>query len=129
MGKQREAQLIIAVTGNREAQPMVKKLQMLLYEPTGEKVRVFSLLYLEEFLQEVRHVEFLAVQMVRLLTDSGSSGAAAVMLTGMAAGAFMLGNRYPWTGEAQEIQKISETLGKRNLLMILQSLRRQSESL
>ena len=26
------------------------------------------------------------------------------------------GNRYPWTGEAQEIQKISENSGKKNLL-------------
>ena len=56
---------------------------------------------------------FLAVQIVRLLTDFGSSGAVAVMLAGMAAGAFMLGTGILGLGKIRRFKKYQKTLGKR----------------
>ena len=60
-----------------------EKLQMLYMKPTGEKVRSILLAVFGGILTGSTACGFLAVQMVRLLTDSGSSGAAAVMLTGI----------------------------------------------
>lgn len=90
-----------------------EKLQMLYMKPTGEKVRSILLAVFGGILTGSTACGFLAVQMVRLLTDSGSSGAAAVMLTGMAAGAFMLGTGILGLGKLRRFKKYQKTLEKR----------------
>lgn len=90
-----------------------EKLQMLYMKPTGEKVRSILLTVFGGILTGSTACGFLAVQMVRLLTDSGSSGAAAVMLTGMAAGAFMLGTGILGLGKLRRFKKYQKTLEKR----------------
>ena len=56
-----------------------EKLQTLYMKPTGEKVRSILLAVFGGILTGSMACGFLAVQMVRLLTDSGSSGAASVI--------------------------------------------------
>ena len=78
-------------------------------KPTGEKVRSILLAVFGGILTGSTACGFLAVQMVRLLTDSGSSGAAAVMLTGMAAGALcweQVSLDWGSSGDSKNIRKL-----------------------
>lgn len=97
-------------------------------KPTGEKVRSILLAVFGGILTGSMACGFLAVQIVRLLTDFGSSGAVAVMLAGMAAGAFMLGTGILGLGKIRRFKNIKK-LWEKEPTVILQSLRRQSESL
>lgn len=100
---------------DRESGSTVKggKLQTLYMKPTGEKVRSILLAVFGGILTGSTACGFLAVQIVRLLTDFGNSGAAAVMLAGMAAGAFMLGTGIFGLGKLRRFKKYQKTLGKR----------------
>ena len=105
-----------------------EKLQMLYMKPTGEKVRSILLAVFGGILTGSTACGFLAVQMVRLLTDSGSSGAAQLCWREWQQEPLcweQVSLDWGSSGDSKNIRK----LWKKEPTVILQSLRRQSESL
>lgn len=94
-------------SGNRET------LQNLYIKPAGEQVRSILRTVFGGILTGSMFCGFLAVQVIRFLTESGGGGAAVMMLAGMAAGVFMLSSGIRGLVRIRRFKKYQKTLGRR----------------